>query len=287
MKAVPLAVVVGLCLAGTASAPLTASDDRGNDKTYLALGDSVPFGFMPQAGFEAVNAANFVGYPDYVGQALRLTTVNGACPGESSGSLLDAFNPDNGCRAYRGAPLPLHVAYGETQGAFAVDFVRANRHTRLVTIQLGANDLFLLQDRCFGLPTCIASILPLTLAILEQNILTTIESLRAAGYRGPIVLVNYYPLDLRDGQTTGLTQAMNAALADAASRSGARVADTFSAFAGLVSTPAALGSSCRAGLLKANPVNPLSCDVHPSQTGHRVIAGAIARAVHNAVDHDH
>jgi len=276
MKVFRLAVILTICLIGSSPAVMVA-DEGGGDKSYLALGDSVPFGFIPLAGFEAVNASNFVGYPDYVGQAQGMRTVNGACPGEASGSFLDEFTPDNGCRAYRQAALPLHATFSGTQAAFAADFVRTH-DTRLVTIQLGANDLFLLTDRCFGLPTCVAAVLPLTLAILEQNILTTIASVRAAGYGREIVVVNYFPLDLNDTPLIGLTQALNAALADAASRGGALVADTFTPFALAASTPAALGSACRAGLLKANPLNPFTCDVHPSQSGHRLIAKAIARA---------
>src|SRR4029079_6372331 len=222
MKGFRLAIILGLSLLGTA--PLGATDDRDNDKPYLALGDSVAFGFMPMPGFEAVNASNFVGFPDFVGRALRRTRITAACPGEASGSFLDTAAEDSGCRDYR-AQAPLPAAYTGTQGAVAIQCVKANRNTRLVTMQLGANDLFQLRDRCFGEPSCIATILPFTLAILEQNILTTIADLRAAGYRRPIVLVNYFPLDLRDTQTTALIQALNAAIADAAVRGGAGVAD--------------------------------------------------------------
>jgi len=283
MKGFRLAIILGLSLLGTA--PLGATDDRDNDKPYLALGDSVAFGFMPMPGFEAVNASNFVGFPDFVGRALRLTPINAACPGEASGSFLDTFAEDSGCRDYR-AQAPLHAAYAGTQEAFAVEFVKANRSTRLVTIQLGANDLFQLRDRCFGVPSCIAAILPFTLAILEQNILTTIADLRAAGYRRPIVLVNYFPLDLRDTQTTALIQALNAAIAYAAGRGGAVVADTFTAFAAVVQAPAVHGSPCLAGLLKANPLIAGACDVHPSQSGQRLIAEAVAASVRKATD-DH
>lgn len=291
MRAVPVAMILGVCLVATASGPLTASDgrdgrdDRDDGKPYLALGDSVAFGFMPLPGFEAVNASNFVAYPDYLERALRLTAVNGACPGEASGSFLDSFAPDNGCRNYR-AQLPLHVAFDGEQGDFAVEFLKANRQTRLVTIQLGANDLFLLRDRCFGVPSCIQQILPFTLAILEQNILTTIANLRATGYRRTIVLVNYFPLDVNDQQGTGLIVALNAALADAANRGGVIVADTFAAFSRVVSTSVPPLSSCRAGLLKANPADSITCDVHPSQTGHQLIASAIMKALRKA-EHDH
>jgi hypothetical protein len=286
MKAVRLAIILGVSLLGTAT--LTAKDDRDNESVYLALGDSVPFGFMPLPGFEAVNASNFVGYPDYLGRALGLATVNAACPGEASGSFSGPFTADNGCRAYR-AQLPLHVAFDGTQEDLAVEFVKANAKTRLVTIQLGANDLFLLAKRCtdVGLPAEICFMnLPIALASLEENILTTIVNLRAAGYRGPIVIVNYFPLDLNDTQATTLTQALNAALEDAAHRGGAILADTFRSFTRVIATPTALGSSCRAGLLKANPANPLTCDVHPSQSGQRLIAKTVAVALRRAND-DH
>src|SRR5216684_4227401 len=64
---------------------------------YLALGDSVSFGFITNAGFEYVNPENFIGFPDYVGQALKLQTRNAACPGETSGSFLSSTAPDDGC----------------------------------------------------------------------------------------------------------------------------------------------------------------------------------------------
>jgi hypothetical protein len=54
------------------------------------------------------------------------------------------------------------------------------------------------------------------------------------------------------------------------------VADLFTAFR----TAASLftGKTCNAGLLNASPQNQFLCDVHPSQSGHRLIAQAIARA---------
>lgn len=305
MRAVPVAMILGVCLVATASSPLTASDGRdgrdGRDdgRPYLALGDSVSFGFLPLPGFEAVNASNFVGYADYVGQAQGLTTVNGSCPGEASGSFLDPFEPDNGCFEFRFDPaslparvprFPLHAAYGGTQEDFAVDFIKANPRTRLVTIQLGANDLFLLADRCLsvGLPPqiCFDSGLTPTLLNIEQNVLTVIASLRAAGYQRQIVIVNYYPLE--DPQFTDVIRALNLALADAAARGGAILADAFTPFERAAMTPFAGKNPCRAGLLKANPLSdPASptCDVHPSQSGHRLIANAILKALRSA-DHD-
>ena len=75
-----------LCLlalfAGTAHA-----EDYG-DRSELALGDSVVFGFITQAGHAYVNPTNFIGYPAYVGFRERLDDVNASCPGETTGSFL-------------------------------------------------------------------------------------------------------------------------------------------------------------------------------------------------------
>jgi phospholipase/lecithinase/hemolysin len=79
---------------------------------------------------------------------------------------------------------------------------------------------------------------------------------------------------------------LNAAIADAAGRGGAVVADTFTAFAAVVQAPALHGSPCLAGLLKANPLIAGACDVHPSQSGQRLIAEAVAASVRKAND-DH
>jgi hypothetical protein len=38
------------------------------------------------------------------------------------------------------------------------------------------------------------------------------------------------------------------------------------------------GKTCNAGLLNASSANQLLCDVHPAQSGHRLIAKTIARA---------
>jgi len=285
MKASHLASILTICLIGFAPAALVA-DDHGDGKPYLALGDSVTFGFMPQAGFEYVNASNFIGYPDYVGPAARLAQVNAACPGETSGSFLSATAPDRGCRAFRAQHLPLHVAYTGTQAEFASAFLQANPKTRLVTLQLGANDVFNLQQQCAGDFTCIVTGLPATLAELEQNILAAIAGIRAAGFRRTIVLLTYYPLDLNDPQTTVIIAVLNNAIIDAAARGGAMVADTFAPFARASATLQAQGSPCKAGLLKANPANPATCDVHPSQSGQRLIADAVAAVLSKALRFD-
>ena len=55
-----IVVLVGFAIVGWA-VETRADDGRGGpDRQYLALGDSVVFGFITQAGFEYINPANFV-----------------------------------------------------------------------------------------------------------------------------------------------------------------------------------------------------------------------------------
>ena len=117
--AVGLSTALAMWAAGTAITTVSAAphDDAG-DRLYLALGDSVAFGYITQAGFEYINPDNFVGYPTYIGQALGFKPADASCPGETTGSFLSSSAVDAGCRAYR-AQVPLHVPYSSTQLRFA------------------------------------------------------------------------------------------------------------------------------------------------------------------------
>jgi lysophospholipase L1-like esterase len=264
-----------LCLlVASASA---AMPSESSPRPYLALGDSVAFGFIMQAGFEYVNPTNFIGFPDYVGSDLRLNDVNAACPGETTASFLSATAPDLGCRSFR-SQAPLHVSYGSTQSSFALSFLAKHRRTRLVTITLGANDLFLLEAACAGDQTCIVNGLPQVLGTISANMATILGEIRASGYTGVIVVENYYSLDYSDAAGTTLTQLLNQAVSAPAASFGAVVADVFSAFEIAATNPFAGGNTCKAGLLNASPQNQFLCDVHPSQSGQRLIARAVEAA---------
>lgn len=86
---------------------------------------------------------------------------------------------------------------------------------------------------------------------VATNIGTILASLRAVGYGGPIVLVNYYSTDYSDPNQTALTALLNQALSAPAGAYGAIVVDVFSAFARATSAPAIGGKTCHAGLLNA------------------------------------
>jgi lysophospholipase L1-like esterase len=254
-----------------AGSTIAASAQGASGPRYLALGDSVSFGFITQAGFEYVNANNFIGFPTYAGQDAKLNVINGACPGETTGSFLSSAAPDDGCREFRAAGAQLHVSYNSTQLAFALDFLKSHPSTRLITVGLGANDVFLLRAACFGDPLCIET----GLAAVTANMETILTDLRATGFTGTIIVVNYYSVDYSDPTETGITTALNDALAAAAAQAGGVIADVFTAFQ--TATVPAGGKTCNAGLLNASPSNEFTCDVHPSQSGQMLIGKVVAQ----------
>lgn len=269
-----------LCLVLAAASAAMASESAPHP--YLALGDSVVFGFINQAGYAYVNPANFIGFPDYVGRALNSDDTNAGCPGETTGSFLSATAPDVGCRSFRSV-APLHVAYTSTQSTFALAFLANHPETRLVTIMLGANDVFLLENACAGDPTCVTNGLPEVLASISENMATILGEIRGTGYRGVIVVTNYYSLDYSDASETRIAESLNQALSAPAGKFGAVVADVFSAFEVVARNPFAGGQTCKAGLLNSAPPNQFSCDVHPSQSGQQLIARAVEAAYEGAV----
>jgi lysophospholipase L1-like esterase len=272
-------LLAALCIGGTA-----AAEDR---RDALVLGDSVAFGYIASVGFEYfyTDAENFIGFANDLGRHLDLDVVNASCPGETTGSFLSATAPDNGCRAYRGL-FPLHVDYKSTQLEFATQYLRRHREVRLVTLILGANDGFLLEASCASNPTpalvaaCIAAGAPALLATVAANTAKILGDLRATGYGGAIVVANYYSLDYSDVAGTALTADLNAAIAAPTQAYGAVVADVFTAFKTVAAKPAFGGKTCNTGLLNPDVVNQFVCNIHPAQTGHRLIAKTIEHALH-------
>ncbi len=158
---------------------LEACKDR--DARALVLGDSVAFAYIATAGHEYINPQNTFGFANYLDDELDLDAGRRRLSrGDKSGSfLLSATAPDNGCRAYRAAAFPLHVAYGSTQGQFATHFLQEHHDVRLVTITLGANDGFLLEDSCATQPdptACITAGVPALLATVEGNLSKILKS---------------------------------------------------------------------------------------------------------------
>src|SRR5215472_17443905 len=78
-----------------------ASAFAGSNYTYLALGDSLPFGMnitlLPPYSVTLPTEAAFIGFPEVAAAAMHVSVKTASCPGETSWSFLDVTALDNGC----------------------------------------------------------------------------------------------------------------------------------------------------------------------------------------------
>lgn len=267
-------------LGGLTALPASAtSTSNHNPNNYLAMGDSVPFGYNPLLVTPGVNPDVFVGYPELASNLFRprKKVFNASCPGETSTSLITGTRPDNGCQDYRDFTGPLHVSYSGSQLSYAESYVAANPRTGLVTMMIGANDLFLLIDSCGGTTNiaCIEQGLPTLLTTLSGNLTTIYSGLRGAGFHGELVAVTYYSLNYADAISTLVINLLNTTVANVTVAFGGRVADGFGEFE-QAAAPFG-GDSCAAGLLIR--LTPTTCNIHPSPAGAALLADAVRDAV--------
>lgn len=277
MRRLSILLAVAALVAGLAAPSAVAASSRHAD--YLALGDSLAFGYSPY--LSPTKPAKFVGYPNTVAAVLREHLTNASCPGETSSHFISLAGADHGCGAWRfGYGAPLHAAYTTSQLDFADAFLKAHPATRLITLDMGANDVGALRDGCMTTAdpvTCIVTGMPTMLATLSANLDTIYSHLRNLdGYEGKIVGLTFYSPDYSDQLTTGAIIQVNQVLADRTLAWGGIVADGFRTFE-VVSSRVG-GDTCAAGL-RIRLVPPPGCDDHPSVIGRILLAGTIVHAL--------
>lgn len=258
---------------GTPHPPRAAAHATG---WYLALGDSLAAGYQPGQGDDPTG-----GYVGGVLDAVRTTAaktrlVNVACSGETVVTLVKGGT----CRYKEG-----------TQLAQALQFLHKHRRTtRLVTIDIGANDV----QRCVS-----RSPLGIDFVCIQQG-LTDVQRLlpralarlHAAAPKARIIVVNYYNPFLAASLTGSAGQALaqqsvvlqsllNVIIASSAAKVGADVADVATAFHSTDTTPVdvpALG-----GPVPTNVATICAwtwmCqlgDIHANDTGYAVMASTVA-----------
>lgn len=285
------AAIGGTFAATSAGAATSAPPPVHSGSVYLALGDSVPFGFreadnLPTPDYK--KPTTFLGFPKLVRLDLGLKSVNAACPGETSSSFINTSKQSNGCEnpapgsqtpGYRKL-FPLHVKYDGSQLAFAVNFLKTHPGTRLVSLMLGANDGFVCQEEHDGV--CAGQDLNNMSKTLSANLTTIIKKIRGTGYKGQLVVVNYYSNDYADTQQTQLVQGLNAVIDGTALHVDPtiKIAPTFAVWRNAAAQ--SNGDDCKAGLLTYeydSNGNVYKCGVHPSLGGQALIASAVERVV--------
>jgi lysophospholipase L1-like esterase len=277
-----------------------------NNFTYLALGDSVPFGMnvtlLPPYSQQTPKPAEFIGYPEAVAAAEHVAELNASCPGETSGSFLNTSVLDNGCNSPHIVPLPtegltpvtippfkttfgLHTNYTGAQMDFALSQLAANRKIDLVTLSIGANDGLLVLpqlEQCGADPGCASTVLAPVLRSFGMNLAQILARIRAQ-YQGTLILMTYYsPSPSLDS----FVEALNSVIIQVAMQVSAipgfaaiTIADGFTAFQN--ASASFNHDACLAGLLiplPPSPYNTLPCDIHPSALGRDLLASLVELA---------
>jgi lysophospholipase L1-like esterase len=274
-------------LAGSAAAHPSATGGPAllPGTRYLALGDSVTFGYkestvVPKPDYR--DQGSFLGYPEHLAASTGAIVTNPSCPGETTASLINDTAQSNGCENTPKGPVgyrtlfPLHVKYKGSQLAFALAFLHAHGNVRLVSLMIGANDLFICEettaDACAGTAERTA-----VLRRITHNVHRILAAIRnKAHYRGRLVIVNYYSLNSASAAVTGFSKALNAAQDAGAAPFHVTFANGYGEFQR--ATQDFAGDTCAAGLLTQWLTPKVACGVHPSFAGQALLAEAVLRA---------
>jgi lysophospholipase L1-like esterase len=253
---------------------------------YLALGDSVTFGYQEAQVVPAPNyhdASSFFGYPEQFGAQLRVNAANAACPGETSSSLINRNAISNGCENILGKPggyrtlYPLHVKYTGSQLAYGVSYLKAHRNVRLVSLMIGANDYFVCVETTADGCTSAAEV-HAVLTKIAANVKTILSAIRnKAHYKGQLAIVNYYSVNYASPATNAQSAQLNQDVDLAAKPFGVEIADGFGALRLAAIHSGAQGNTCTAGLL--TQLSTGKCGIHPSYAGQALLAQALMKGV--------
>lgn len=255
--------------------------DKDSKPRYLALGDSLAFGYNPLV--QPPNLSLYVGYPKIVAAILDLGLANASCPGETSSTFIGTsmvYYPGFNCVAMR-EQNQLFVPYNGAQDQldYAVSFLKNNPSAKLVTIDIGVNDIGILQFNCTtqysgnpqGILTCEESGLPGTLAGIAQNLTAIFSALRATGFEKTMVAVDAFAFNYSDPVEVSALSAYNALVGQVGSQFGVEVADVYPVFAHVAARFG--GDTCAAGLLVK--LSDGTCDTHPDLVGQALIASTV------------
>ncbi|WP_161975394.1 SGNH/GDSL hydrolase family protein [Tengunoibacter tsumagoiensis] len=236
----------------------------GPKSYYIALGDSVAYGYQPDLDWRSGYSTDLYHHLQSKGTS---TYDNLACPAETSTTMINGNCPYTIIHKY---------PYLEPQLNAAIEYLQAHPgQVSPVTLQIGANDI--LPD--INKSTCSTNTAQFAtdLATLDANLTQTIlPRLKAAltvngQLTGDLILVNYYdPYQNLCPNSVPYLQTVNQHLAqDAAGY--AHVADAFTAFGG-------------AAIPNSNTCNytwicSFFSDIHPRSQGYSVIASTIENSI--------
>ncbi len=239
------------------SPPAHAQSFVGPKKYFLALGNSLAFGFQPNLNWD--DGYNDVFFHDLKSHGAQ-QLINMACPGETSSTFINGGCPYAILKKY---------IYFTPQLQAGVNFIK--RHpgqVSPVTLDIGANDM--LPD--INSSNCtISSSASTHLANVKSNLTTILSQLKSAlNGTGDLLIMNYYdPYQNKCPNSVDAVQQLNATIASVAASYGVTVVDVFAAFGGAaVPNP----NTCSYTWI----CNILFHDIHATNSGYSVIADAFA-----------
>lgn len=252
-----LASLLLFCVAPTTWASSRAASLVGPKKYYLALGDSLAFGYQPDLNFTHGYADDFYGNLKSRGvQSL----ANMACPDESSNTLING-----------GCPYPFLRKYpyvGAQLNAALLYLAALRGQVSPVTLDIGSNDV--LSDIDKSTCTINASKFTADLATLDSNLTQIIlpklhNALVVNGkVTGDLVMMNYYdPYQNLCPNTVPYVQMVNQHLATDVSKYGI-IVDVFKSFGGATVPDA--------HICTYTWICSIFKDIHPQTSGYGVIA---------------
>ncbi|PWU17452.1 MAG: hypothetical protein C5B48_15925 [Candidatus Rokuibacteriota bacterium] len=260
------AVAVLLALAGNAASGASQGPVyEPPQRYYLALGDSMAYGFQPTKA-NAPPSAVKTGYVDVFAARLRklaaaIKVVNYGCPGESTVTFVRG-----GCDWLKHGGN-LHDAFRGSQLKAAQAFLRAHPgKVSPITVTLWGNDLpFPLSRSAKSAPGAIAS--------LGSRLRSILEQLRAAAPTSEIIVSGAWnPEADRVARAEPLYRSVDAAIRGAATAARARVATMFPALDGTGNAKAQQARLCRLTFYCSKG------DPHPTDAGYRAMADAFMAA---------
>jgi lysophospholipase L1-like esterase len=258
-----------LTAAGRAAPAASAGNPKGY---YLALGDSITYGFQPTKARPGARPSAFdSGYVDVVATRLRkvapgIEVVNYGCPGESTVTFTRG-----GCPAFADR-IELHDAFRGSQLRAALSFLRGHpEDVSPITLTLYGNDwLPLLLDTCKGNIACVRKHAPKVTASFGSRLRSILEQLRAAAPTAEIVVTGAWnpdPGQLRQLRST--YRSLEASIARAATASHARIARMLPVFNPPVNVRAQRARLCAFTFICSKG------DPHPTDAGYRAMAAAV------------
>jgi lysophospholipase L1-like esterase len=271
MKQTGMRFVVACVLALVVASPALAAERFNPPKQYyLALGDSLTFGYQQQKIEDELKAgtykpSNFAGFVVPFSNrllALRpsLSTINYGCPGETTVTFING-----GCPFLQVASPPpsLHNSYGAATSQLQAALTYLRQHPGKVspiTVSLGANDALGTLQIC-GTPESCDAYVPALTQQISTNLDRVLGDLRRSSPSSEIIVVNLY--DPYAPTFQPIVDTLNQAIGNVAKANDARVADVSQ----LVTDDV---SRCTNTLLCTS-----AHDIHPTDAGYALMAGRV------------